>query len=109
MVLRERVPGNWKPWKCLKMKERAPFFSISDDENTRIIWPFHFELEFEAIVGVDLVLTMSIQNRSALPFYCENGFHSYFSVEDVHQCQILNFDGMEYIDRTRIDARAITT
>jgi glucose-6-phosphate 1-epimerase len=80
--------------------------SLKDDEGTRAVWPFRFRLEFSIILGETLEMALLIENRGEEPFACEEGFHTYFRVEDPAQCEVLNLDGLEYIDRVRGDARA---
>ncbi len=82
-------------------------FSIKDNERSREIWPFRFRLELEVTVGPALTLALTVWNRSESSFMCENGFHTYFSVNDVRQCQIVDFDGMDYIDRARGGVRMV--
>ncbi|OQB95790.1 MAG: putative glucose-6-phosphate 1-epimerase [Spirochaetes bacterium ADurb.Bin110] len=68
-------------------------------------WPYHFGLKIIIIVGEKLEMALIIQNRENLPIVCEDGFHTYFKVENPQKCQVKGLDGLEYIDRTKGDVR----
>jgi len=68
-------------------------------------WPYHFGLKIIIIVGEKLEMALIIQNRENLPIVCEDGFHTYFKVEDPQKCQVKGLDSIEYIDRTKGDIR----
>lgn len=81
--------------------------STEDDEATRAIWPQRFGLTLDVTVGSELRLELSLRNLSKRDFSCESGFHTYCAVGNAQQCQIVDFDGIDYIDRAHGDARAV--
>lgn len=82
-------------------------FALTDNEETRSVWPFRFRLELAVTVGETLEMTLLIENRGEELFTCEEGFHTYFHVEDPARCEVHHLDGVEYIDRVKGDSRAV--
>lgn len=80
---------------------------LSDDEASRLIWPYSFRLELEITVGMKLELSLMTENTGKAPFLYEDCFHTYFSVSHPHQCRIDGLDGVMYIDRARKDVRSV--
>jgi D-hexose-6-phosphate mutarotase len=68
--------------------------------------PYRFRLELSTIVGETLEMALTVQNLEHLPIICEEGFHTYFKVEDPRRCEVIGLDGIEYIDRVQGDSRA---
>ena len=93
--------------KCLPDGRTKIVFSVVDNESSRAIWLNRFRLELSVIVGDALEMALTIENREQKPFTCEDGFHTYFNVGNASQCEVGDFDGLEYIDRVKGDSRAI--
>ena len=84
-------------------------FSTRDDTETREVWPHEFELELRVTAGEDLEMAFSVKNTGKSPFEFEDAFHSYFKVRDPGACEVLGLEGLEYLDRSKGDRRAIQT
>jgi glucose-6-phosphate 1-epimerase len=82
-------------------------FSVENGEPPPEAWPHRFRLELSVTVGEVLEMALSVQNPENLPILCEDGFHTYFRVEDPGQCEVTELDGIEYMDRTKGDSRAV--
>ena len=68
-------------------------------------WPYHFRLTITIIVGEKLEIALVIQNLENRPIVCEDGFHTYFKVENPQKCQVKGLDSIDYIDRTKGEIR----
>ena len=59
----------------------------------------HFRLAYEITIGHALKLKLTVANDGVEPLLFEEGMHSYFSVQDVHEVTIAGLDGTTYIDK----------
>ena len=71
---------------------------LSDDEQSRSIWPNKFELWLEIEVGATLTVSLTTHNKSHHEFVMTQGFHTYFSVADISRVSVLGLEGVEYQD-----------
>ncbi|KUJ72418.1 hypothetical protein AVO41_00960 [Thiomicrospira sp. WB1] len=60
-------------------------FRIHDTPQSRALWPWHFELSLEVLVGAELTLTLTSRNLDTKPFVITEAMHSYFSVSDANE------------------------
>lgn len=72
---------------------------LSDDDETRALWPHAFDLELEVELGDSLSLRLTSRNTGRKPFKLSEALHSYFSVVDVREVQIQGLDGCRYQDK----------
>lgn len=72
---------------------------LSDTEDTRELWPHPFELRLEITVGNILNLALVSRNVGDRPFTITQALHTYFTVGDITQTQVLGLDGTSYIDK----------
>lgn len=70
-----------------------------DDQNTRTLWPFGFDLELSVTFGEQLIVSLAIQNTGNELFTCGGALHSYFAVGDSSRIQIQGLDGLTFIDK----------
>lgn len=73
---------------------------ISDDAETRAIWPHRFDLAVEATVGETLSVELIARNTGSQPYRVTQGLHSYFRVGDVRRTRLLGLEGCRYIDKS---------
>ena len=59
----------------------------------------HFRLAFQVTLGRALTLQLTVANDGQAPLLFEEGMHTYFSVQDVHEIAITGLDGTSYIDK----------
>jgi len=71
--------------------------SLSDDEETRELWPHAFELKMAVTMGETLEINLSAKNLSDEPVEMSGALHSYFQVGDIEQT---HFSGLEKISFT---------
>lgn len=74
--------------------------SLSDDEETRSLWPAAFELRYRLLIGPELLMTLTVKNRDDQPFVFEEALHTYFTVGDVRRVRVYGLQGAEYLDKT---------
>ncbi|MCL5267412.1 MAG: D-hexose-6-phosphate mutarotase [Bacteroidetes bacterium] len=71
---------------------------ITDTEETRELWPFHFKAEMTIKVGRYLDVTLESTNTGHETFSYTDALHSYFSVSDVTQIGLKGLGGRNYYD-----------
>ena len=72
---------------------------ISDDDTTRAIWNFAFDLELLVTVGASLTMSLTTRNTGADTFAISEALHTYFCTGDIHQTSVLGLDATHYIDK----------
>lgn len=81
----------------------AHSLAVSDDEETRRIWPFAFKLHYVISLKEDtLEPVLTITNpcsKQDLQFHVL--VHTYFKVPDVTKVKVDGFDGVTYRDKTQ--------
>ncbi len=86
---------------------------LADDEDTRAIWPYAFDLQLTVSVGPTLQVALLARNTGSETFVCGGALHSYFVVGDVTSIAIDGLDGCEYVDKvdgglTKVQEGAVT-
>jgi glucose-6-phosphate 1-epimerase len=74
-------------------------FSLVSSEATREAFPFEFLLEYEVTLARKLVLGFRVTNTGSSPFAFEAALHSYFSVSDVRDVEVIGLAGETYLDQ----------
>lgn len=92
------------PWQVRSAAARADGatelrLTLSDDVDTRALWPYAFDLRLLVVVGRDLRVELRTTNPGTLPFSYSGALHSYFAVGDVEAMAIEGLDGCTYIDQ----------
>lgn len=72
---------------------------LSDDAQTRSIWPHSFRLELAVVIGSSLRVALRTQNTGNDPMKVGCALHSYFHVGDIHRVEINGLDGRDYVDQ----------
>jgi glucose-6-phosphate 1-epimerase len=78
---------------------------LSDDAETRALWPHAFDLELQLTVGPMLRLALTTRNTGDSAFTFTQALHSYFAVGDIAATQVLGLDGCGCIDKLAGGAR----
>lgn len=76
-------------------------FDLSDNADSRALWPHAFGLSYTVTVGNSLMVDLAIHNREAEAITYTGALHSYFHVGDVRQIHIEGLDGLDYLDKVR--------
>ncbi|MDP5071758.1 MAG: D-hexose-6-phosphate mutarotase, partial [Congregibacter sp.] len=72
--------------------------SLEDDERSRLLWPYRFELQLKVSVGATLTLALTMTNRAVTPVEISAALHSYFHVGDIAATSVQGLENTEYID-----------
>lgn len=73
--------------------------TLSDSESTRAMWPHEFVFRMELLVGAELKMTLTVENRSQTDAPLSFAFHSYFNVGDVREAVVDGLDACRYLDK----------
>jgi len=97
-----------RPWSVLAtmaMPDGAARvrLGLTDDAETRALWPYAFALELVVTVGATLEVTLVARNTGHEPFVCGGALHSYFHVGDVTAITIQGLEGTAYVDKVAGD------
>lgn len=71
--------------------------SLSANEHTLSLWPHHFELQLDIIIGESLTLALTSKNTGTKPWSYTGAFHSYFATDDIRQSELRGL-GRPYLD-----------
>lgn len=72
---------------------------MTDNQQTRELWPFAFEFRMVVTVGEVLTVTLTVTNQSEQAMPISQALHSYFNVSDVRQIQVTGLEGTRYISK----------
>ncbi|AMA08258.1 MULTISPECIES: D-hexose-6-phosphate mutarotase [unclassified Picosynechococcus] len=73
--------------------------SLQDDEETRKIWDYAFELAIAITVSESLDLELTSHNRDQRPMTITQALHTYFTIGDIQRVKVLGLAGLNYIDK----------
>ena len=74
-------------------------FTQGPTELSRSLGFDHFRLAFQVTLGRSLTMQLTVANDGQAPLLYEEGMHTYFSVQDVHEVTVSGLDGTHYIDK----------
>ncbi len=72
---------------------------LTDDADTRAIWPQAFDLVLRVTVDATLRLELVTRNRGTAPVVIGQALHTYFRIGDVERVRVLGLDGTSYLDK----------
>ncbi len=92
-------------WRVTHTVDETPARSVvelacEDDEKTRQMWPYPFELRLRVTVGAELSVALTGANRGSGAFPYSAALHTYFSVSDAGAIQIDGLDGVPFLSKT---------
>lgn len=99
----------WSVKKTVEMTSEACTVTLSlcDDEETRKIWDFKFELEYVLTLSVNSLKTdLIIYNKGDKEFDFTSLLHTYFRLDDVNAAKVSDLTGCDYLDK--VNQSAIT-
>jgi glucose-6-phosphate 1-epimerase len=82
---------------------------LSDDEETRALWPFAFSLQLTVTLSTRLRVELSIHNPGDELFTYTGALHSYFTIGDIGAITIHGLENTPYIDQVDQRHRKIQT
>lgn len=74
--------------------------TLDSDDSTRALGYDNFRLKYELVIGENLELHLTVENRSAETLFFEEAMHTYFFVGDARQISIHGLDDTDYFDKT---------
>lgn len=74
--------------------------SLSDNEMSYALWPFHFTLELTFTVGKHLTVELKTVNSGDKPFTITQALHTYFKVGNIQETEITGIENTLFIDYT---------
>lgn len=74
-------------------------FGLGDDESTRALWDFAFDLELLVTVGATLAMALTTRNTGDKPFTITQALHTYFCVGNIGQTSVQGLDDTDYLDK----------
>jgi glucose-6-phosphate 1-epimerase len=92
------------PWEFFGADESDDAASVTlrltDTADSRAsAWPHRFEALYTVRVGEQLELSLTVTNRDDIAVRYEQALHTYLTVGDVRDIQVLGLQGIPYIDK----------
>lgn len=78
---------------------------LASDASVCELWPHAFTFRLDALIGAQLTLGLTVENRSSRPAPLAFAFHTYFAVPDVADVRIGGLADTTYIDKLDHQAR----
>lgn len=73
--------------------------SLPPDETSRSLGYDHFATKMDFRIGAELHMAITVTNRGSEPMVFEEGFHTYFAVDDVKEVLLDGLRGSTYLDK----------
>ncbi len=74
--------------------------SLKDDAETKVLFPYAFELELTFTIGTTLRIALKTTNTDSKSFTVTQALHSYFAVSDIADVYIEGVSGTPFVDYT---------
>lgn len=94
-------------WSLVAHLGSSATFRITDDDQTRALWPYAFVAELTVELREMLTLSLRITNAGDSPFSFTAALHNYFAVSDVKQSAVQGLSGLVYVDKMSAGARCV--
>ncbi|MEO7042376.1 MAG: D-hexose-6-phosphate mutarotase [Gemmatimonadaceae bacterium] len=82
-------------------------FRITDDEETRALWPHRYSAELSVELAEMLTVSLLIRNSGDSIFSFTAALHNYFAVTDVQQAAVEGLSGLVYVDKVAGGTRCV--
>lgn len=92
-------------WALIEHLGSSARFQISDDAQTRALWPHPFTAELAVTLTDVLTVSLTITNSGDSPFPFTAALHNYFAVTDVRLSAVQGLSGLVYVDKTAAGIR----
>lgn len=73
--------------------------TLEDSESSRMMWPHEFLFRLELVLGAELMMSLTVENRSESDAQLSFAFHTYFNVGDVARTTVSGLDDCPYLDK----------
>ena len=96
-----------RPWALIAHLGSSATFRITDDEQTRALWPYGFVAELTVSVAEMLTVSLRIINSGDSSFSFTAALHNYFAVADVQLASVQGLTGLVYVDKMAAGSRCV--
>ncbi len=94
-------------WSLVAHTGTTAAFRITDDAQTRALWPYAFIAELSVNLAEMLTVSLTITNSGDSPFSFTAALHNYFAVTDVQLAAVQGLSGLVYVDKTSANTRCV--
>lgn len=94
-------------WSLMTRTESRAIFQISDDVETRTLWPYPFLAELVVELAATLTVALRIINTGDSPFTFTAALHNYFHVSNVTRAAVQGLTGLTYVDKVAGGSRHV--
>jgi glucose-6-phosphate 1-epimerase len=86
-------------WSLLARAGSSATFRITDDDQSRALWPYPFIADLAVDLAATLTVSLTITNSGNSPFSFTTALHNYFAVTDVRTSSVHGLSGLMFIDK----------
>ena len=72
---------------------------LRDTQDSRVLWPYRFDLNIEITVGDRLGVKLVTRNTGDQIITISQALHTYFRVADIHRVKVLGLEDTDYLDK----------
>lgn len=94
-------------WSLESHLASSATFRITDDDETRALWPYPFVAELTVNLAEMLTVSLRITNSGNSPFSFTAALHNYLAVTDVKRAAVRGLSGLVYVDKMAAGARCV--
>ncbi|MEO7042994.1 MAG: D-hexose-6-phosphate mutarotase [Gemmatimonadaceae bacterium] len=94
-------------WSLVANLGDSATFRITDDEETRALWPHSYSAELSVELAEMLTVSLVIRNSGDSTFSFTAALHNYFAVSDVQQAAVEGLSGLVYVDKVAGGTRCV--
>ncbi|MEO7104450.1 MAG: D-hexose-6-phosphate mutarotase [Gemmatimonadaceae bacterium] len=94
-------------WSLVANLGDSATFRITDDEETRALWPHQFNAELTVELAEMLTVSLVIRNSGDSTFSFTAALHNYFAVTAVQQAAVEGLSGLVYVDKVAGGTRCV--
>lgn len=94
-------------WSLVSHAGSNATFRVTDDDQTRALWPHRFIADLGVDLGETLTVSLTVTNSGDSPFSFTAALHNYFAVSDVRAAAVHGLSGLAYIDKMAAGTRHV--
>ena len=94
-------------WSLVAHLASSATFRITDDDETRALWPYPFIAELTVNLADMLTVSLRITNSGDSSFSFSAALHNYLAVTDVKRSAVRGLSGLVYVDKMAAGARCV--
>lgn len=94
-------------WSLVANLGDSASFRITDDDETRTLWPHRYTAELSVELAEMLTVSLLIRNSGDSTFSFTAALHNYFAVADVQQAAVEGLSGLVYVDKVADGTRCV--